>query len=56
MHFPLSLSFFGKGNVQDKGILNRLLKISFYPMENNNIAKELMFHTSVATINALQNI
>lgn len=45
-----------KENVQDKGIINRLLKVSFYPVENNNIAKELMLHTSVATINALQNI
>lgn len=56
MFFPFSLSFFGKGNVQDKGILNTLLKISFYPMENSNIAEEMMLHTSVATSNALQNI
>lgn len=54
--FPLSLSFFGKDNVRDKGILNRLLKISFYHRENINMAKELMLHTSVVTINESQNI
>lgn len=51
MFFPFSLSFYGKGNVKDKGILNKFLKIRFYTMGNNNLAKELMLHTSVVTIN-----
>lgn len=51
MVFPFSLSFYGKGNVKDKGILNKLLKISFYTLGDNNLAKELMLQTPVVTIN-----
>jgi len=39
MLFPFSLSFYGKGNVKYKGILNKLLKIISYTIGNNNLAK-----------------
>lgn len=51
MFFPFSLSFYGKGNVKDKEILNKGSKISFYTMGNHNLAKELMLHTTVVITN-----
>lgn len=40
MFFPFSLLLYGKGNVKDKRALNKLLKISVYITEYNNLAKE----------------